>query len=195
MLFLEGNMGLFDIFKKEQNKDFKEICEPEKSNEFRLTVELTYTYTHLFDSDKIYNSLNKYFDNYFRENPVNGYNHNLMGMAFGGEAFMTDSCKVRVTFEEEKIDFLSESQINEWKRQLSIITYIPEQSISIYYMTSVELDDKLDRLNKTIQSLEKLDNTEAKVKLAWEQIASETEKRNARLNEVLKEFEKYKDRK
>jgi hypothetical protein len=157
----------------------KKDKQPKYINSYELEVELRFIYPSIFDFDKINDNLRKYFEKYFSENPVTECNYNGMGMLLM-KGFKTDSCLVKVIFEEEKIEFLSDYQIKEWKSQLSKMTGIHTQSIMIEYMT---LDDTLDEIERKNETIQKLDEVESELDKAIED-----------LNDLLVDLKKNKDK-
>jgi hypothetical protein len=157
----------------------KKGMQPKYKNNYELEVELRFIYPSLFDFDRIKDNLRKYFEKFFSENPVTECNYNGMGMLLM-KGLKTDSCLVKVIFEEEKIEFLSDYQTKDFKSQLSKMTGIHTQSIMIEYMT---LDDTLDEMRRKNETIQKLDELESELDNAIED-----------LNYLMDDLKKNKDK-
>ncbi|HHU81297.1 MAG TPA: hypothetical protein GXZ35_08265 [Acholeplasmataceae bacterium] len=172
-------MGLFDIFKKKKSQEIKPNVDNEYRNDYEIKVELLVSYPEIFDPDKIANNLNDFFNDFFSNNPANEYDYNGMNMLFA-KALFNDSCVVKIIFDEDKIEYLDDDQIRVLKRKLCKMTSVPEDFISIKFMTFVEKLDEMDKKRKSIQNLEKLN--------------AELKESNAKLEELMKDFEKSRNK-
>lgn len=151
-------MGFLDFFKKRKNKVNK-TAEIPYSNGYELKVNLFVSHPSIFDSEAIHKNLSKYFENYFKENPINEYEYYGMGLMFGPCIFK-DECKVRIIFDEEVIEFLDDYELIEWKSNINELTGMPTESIKIVYMTG---DDEIDEMMRKSEAIDEMDKLNAEL--------------------------------
>lgn len=151
----------------------------EYRNNYEIKIELLVSYPEIFDSGKINVNLNNFFDDYFDRKPANEFAYNGMSMFFA-KAFMTDSCKIKIIFEKEKIEFLDEIEVRTWKKKICDLTSVPTNSISIQYITFEDKWAEMDRKAKLIEKMEKLN--------------SELTESTAKMNDLINELENKKSK-
>lgn len=171
-------MGFFDFLKKRKKSLLKTENEYEYRNDYEVKVELLYAYPEIFDSDKINENLNKFFDDYFSTNSLNEYEYKGMWMSFS-KAFMTDSCVVKIIFDEVKIEFLDELELKYFKKKINNLTGVPEDAISVIYMTADEKFLERDRKVKAIEAMKKF--------------SSAMNETNAKAQELIKKLERERE--
>lgn len=116
--------------------------------EFCISIDLMAN----IDNGNIYEELDAFFKKYFKSNPLEDKIFTGLKM-MSGPAFLKNNCNVKIIFQENVVEFLTDKDIALWKTKISEITSLPIREISnfVYWSTDDEYAD-MERKMKFIDS-------------------------------------------
>ena len=143
---------LYKVYQK-RNERTLEKSYP-NPDEFHVYIHLKYDTVNKSDieKDSIYNKLEKFFENYFQKNPVNDKVYT--GLEMTQSKYLTEKyCTLDIIFEGNIIEFLSNEDINLWKKQIITVSSLASQHISnfVYWNTN----DRKSHLKKQMDFIDK----------------------------------------